>query len=80
VAPVEGSQDCAWLPDGRLLMARGTTIYAWSPAKPAWAPLIDFAQLRTMFRLTFPEFTNITRLAASPDGQWLALVADPVAK
>jgi hypothetical protein len=71
IAPVEGSQDCAWLPDGRLLMARGTTISVWAPGSTTWS---KFADVGT------PSVTSITRMAVSPNGKWLAFVAEPVAK
>ena len=68
IAPVEGSQDCAWLPDGRLLMARGTTISVWAPGSTMWS---KFADVGT------PSVSNITRMAVSPNGKWLAFVAEP---
>jgi dipeptidyl aminopeptidase/acylaminoacyl peptidase len=81
VAPVEGSQDCAWLPDGRLLMARGRAISVWTPGTTTWEV---FADLNLVVGkpdvATPPGLDNITRLAVSPDGKWLAFVADPVVK
>ena len=68
-APVEGSQDCAWLPDGTMLMARGTAISARKPGAAAWT---DFSKIDSV--------ANITRMAVSPDGKWLAFVAEPVGK
>ena len=41
VAPLEGSQDAAWLPDGRLLMAAGTKISVWTPGSAGWAAWDD---------------------------------------
>jgi Tol biopolymer transport system component len=76
IAPIEGSQDCAWLPDGRLLMGRGTTISAWTPGTTAWSNFADLG----LVAATMPAVNNITRLAVSPDGKWLAFVADPVIK
>ena len=75
-APIEGSQDSAWLPDGRLLMARGTTISVWAPGSPSWSTFADLSVVPG----TATAVANITRLAVSPDGKWLAFVADPVAK
>jgi hypothetical protein len=49
-------EDCAWLPDGRLLMASGSKIMAWSSGSPGWTELADFAAGGT---------GRITRLAAS---------------
>ncbi len=67
IAPVEGSQDCAWMPDGRLLMARGATVFAWTPGTTTWSAVLD----------PTPAVSNITRLAVSPDGKLLAFVAEP---
>lgn len=54
-----------WLPDGTLLMADGAALYAWHPerADQGWRPVA-----------TLP-LQDITRLAVSPDGDRLALVA-----
>ena len=77
MAPLDGSQDAAWLPDGRLLMARGTVISIATPAADArWAPLVDLAAAKT----PGPAVSAITRMAVSRDGRWLAFVAEPQAK
>ena len=73
ISPVEGSQDAAWLPDGRLLMARGTAVSAWTPGTPAW---VEFANLATP-PAGSPAVGAITRMAVSRDGRWLAFVAEP---
>jgi hypothetical protein len=85
VAPLEGSQDCAWLPDGRLLMARGRTVSVWTPGSTTWEPFVEFppaasGQTPPGSVGALPGFDAITRLAVSPDGKWLAFVADPVVK
>lgn len=49
------SEDCAWLPDGRLLMASGSKIMAWTSAS-GWTELADFSASGT---------GRITRLAVS---------------
>jgi hypothetical protein len=79
IAPVEGSQDAAWMSNGRLLMARGTTISVWVPGATAWA---DFSNLDAILVEGGPppRVTNITRMAVSPDGRWLAFVAEPAGK
>jgi Tol biopolymer transport system component len=64
IAPLEGSEYCAWLPDGRLLMAKGSVISSWKPGTDSWTTFADVPP------------TNITRLAVSPDGKWIAFVAD----
>ena len=59
-------EDCAWLSDGRLLMATGSILKVWTPGG-AWTDVKDLG----------PGLDRITRMAVSPDGKWLALVADP---
>jgi hypothetical protein len=67
---VEGSTeaDTAWTPDGTLLMAHGGILYSWRRGQSGW---IEVASLERM------GLTGVTRLAVSPRGNWLALVAAP---
>lgn len=63
-----GSEDLTWLPDGRrLIMAQGNTLRLWTDGA-GWSDLVD---------LTSAGVTRITRLAASPNGRWLAIVGEP---
>ena len=67
-----GNEFYAWAPDGTLLSSTGTSIVRWdgmSGAGSEWLPVASAS--------AFPV-TNISRLAVSPDGQWLAFVAEPV--
>jgi Tol biopolymer transport system component len=66
---IEGREDYAWLPDGRLLMGSGSKLFLWSKDNRAkgWQEIAD---------LTSAGIGNITRLAVSPDGKRLAFVAD----
>lgn len=68
-ATLDGREDYAWLPDGRLLMASGSTISLWGKDNPmkAWQEIAD---------LSSAGIGNITRLAVSQDGTRLAFVAD----
>jgi hypothetical protein len=71
VAPtLKGVDLYAWTPDGLLLMAQGSKVYQWNPARGArWEEVADMAGA---------GLRNITRLAVSPRGDRLALVAaDP---
>jgi WD40 repeat protein len=79
-APFEASQDAAWTPGGNLLMANGTTISSWSPA--ASTPWTTFASAVAPDPSISgpPPVRSITRLTVSPDGNWLAFVAEPVVK
>ena len=62
------SQDCAWTPDGALLMGRGATLLMWRPGASGW---IEIANLSSA------GLDAVTRLAVSRDGRWLAIVAQP---
>lgn len=80
VAPVEASQDCAWLSDGRLLMARGTVISVWAPGAASWSELANLSASAPGAPSGAPPVSQITRMAVSPDGRWLAFVAEPRAQ
>jgi hypothetical protein len=61
----------AWTPEGALLSATQGTIVRWNGQTGddgEWLPVA-----------TIPGVKNISRLAVSPDGRWLAFVAEPVA-
>jgi hypothetical protein len=62
---LEGSQDCAWTPGGRLLMARGGRVYALERDASQWVGLVTFGE---------PALEGVSRLAVDPAGRWLALV------
>jgi hypothetical protein len=62
-----GSEDFTWTKDGMILMASGAKLYKFDPAKDKdWQQVADFASA---------GIKNITRLAVSPRGDKLALVA-----
>ena len=65
---LQGREDLTWTPDGSLLMSDGAQIFIWNAdAKPrTWDPI----------KMPPATLTGITRLAVSPDGKRLALVAD----
>lgn len=72
VRAVSGSaeRDHAWTPDGVLLMTAGNAVYQFDPRRDTdWRPLATFGA---------PGMMKLTRLAVSPDGQWLALVGDEI--
>ena len=69
VRAMDGADFFTWTPGGIVLMARGTTLYQWNPRRGAvWEAVADFAAA---------GLTNVTRLAVSPSGDRLALVAVP---
>lgn len=64
---VEGGDFHAWAPDGTMFMADGPIVYAWTWGSPSgWTSVADFSQLHI----------TISRLAVSPDGAQIALVAE----
>lgn len=69
-AAVKGARQAhvAWTPDGTLLMAHEGTLYAWKEGESDWRAVADLSAL---------GLRNVTRLAVSPQGDRLALVAMP---
>jgi WD40 repeat protein len=67
-APV-GADFFVWTPNGIVLTAAGTKLLQWDPQRGgAWEQVADFAAA---------GLTNVTRLAVSPKGDRLAIVAVP---
>ena len=56
----------AWTPDGTLLMAHGGSLHAWRQGDTAWRVVADLNAL---------GLKSVTRLAVSPNGDRIALVA-----
>jgi hypothetical protein len=67
VRAVEGSEDYAWTPGGLLLMGSGSKLFVFDPK-------ID-SDWRLVADLAAEGINGVTRLAASPNGTHLALVA-----
>jgi len=68
----KGADFFAWMPNGIVLTASGTTLYQWdSRGGGGWEQVGDFAPA---------GLTNVTRLAVSPKGDRLAIVAIPAAR
>jgi hypothetical protein len=67
---VDGSTeaDCAWTPDGTLLMVKGSTLYGWRRGQSGWKDVLPLERL---------SLAGVTRLAVSPKGDYLALVGTP---
>lgn len=71
VKAVAGStdRDCAWMPDGTLLMSAGTRIFAWKRGDADW---------REVYDSTRHKLGNVWRIAVSPDSRVIAIVvAEP---
>jgi len=69
VRALAGADFFTWTPGGIVLSARGAKLYQWNPRRgPEWEEVADFAAA---------GLTNVTRLAVSPKGDRLAIVAVP---
>jgi len=67
-----GVEDYAWLPDGKLLMAKDSKLFAVTPLiGKDWQEVADFSQAGLM---------RITRIAVSPKGDRMAMVAVSAAR
>jgi WD40 repeat protein len=65
--PLPGSQDYAWTPDGVLVMGAGSKLFVFDPLTDTeWREAAD---------LSNAGIEGITRLAVSPDGRHIAVVA-----
>jgi hypothetical protein len=70
IESVDGADFHAWAPNGTLLQASGSVVYAARPGRTdGWAPVADFGSLNIV----------LSRLAVSPDGSQIALVAEVAA-
>lgn len=63
----KSTEDLTWLPDGRFVMGQGSKLVMWTLGG-GWSEIAD---------LTSAGVTKITRLSASRDGKWLAIVGEP---
>ena len=66
IAPLEGSQDLVWMPDGTILMGEGSKLYRWTRGiNLDWEVIED---------LSVYNLSHISRLAVHPSGKMIALV------
>lgn len=63
-----GVEDYAWTTSGLILMARDSKLFSWKSADYAWQELADFSKF---------GLKKITRIAVSPKGDRIAVVARP---
>ena len=65
---VDGAReaDTAWMPDGTLLMAKDGVLYGWKRGQNGWNEVASLTRL---------SLSGVTRLAVSPAGDRIALVA-----
>ena len=67
VAPARpGREDFIWRPTGTIVTADGPLLLEWNAGRRRWEERADLSPL---------GITTITRLAGSPDGAWIAVVA-----
>jgi hypothetical protein len=62
------TQDLVWLGPGHVLSASGSTLLSRRTGASSWSTVGDFAAA---------GLTDISRMAVSPDGKWIAIVAIP---
>lgn len=68
----KGTEDYAWLPDGSVLAGSESTLLQWDGRSgSSWVPIADLAPA---------GIRGITRLAVSPRGDRIAIVAEGVAR
>lgn len=68
-ATLPGQEDLAWTPAGKLLMSNGEQVFLFDPSSgdnKTWVPV----------SMPDSKLKGITRMAISPDGKRLAVVAD----
>jgi len=64
---LEGNEYYVWLPDGSVLMGQESKLFRWNGEQDSgWVEVAD---------LSGEGITGISRLAVSPEGDWLAIVA-----
>ncbi len=66
VETLSGREDYAWTPEGEILMGDGAALHLWTEAG-GWMTVADLAG---------QGLDGITRLAVSPDGRTIAIVAN----
>ena len=69
IKTVDKAEDMAWVDSTTVVMGQGTKLYAWRRGAANWTQIADFS---------FAHLAGITRVAVSPNRQYLAIVADVV--
>ncbi len=67
---LEGSEDLTWTPDGAIVMGQKGKLFVWREGG-TWTEIAD---------LTRRGVEHITRLTMSPDGKWIAIVSQALAR
>jgi hypothetical protein len=68
---LEGSEDLAWTPDGAIVMGQKAKLFLWREGSSGWTEIADLGK---------QGVESITRLTVSPDGKWIAVVAQAPAR
>jgi len=68
IAMPKGAQDLVWANKETLLTATGTKLLFWKTGAKEWTGVANYAG---------GGLADLTRLAISPDGKWIAVVAVP---
>ena len=66
------TEDYAWAPDGSILMAQGNRLFRWKTKPGSTGAATEWAQIAAFVQ---PELQRLSRIAVSPRGDWIALVA-----
>ncbi|MBI3195248.1 MAG: hypothetical protein HYZ34_12410 [Ignavibacteriae bacterium] len=68
IQTLTGSEDYVWTPDGEILMGQKSKLFLFKPGKDStWNEIVDWSSL---------GIEEIKRLAVSPDGKRIAIVAN----
>ena len=67
VRTLEGSEDMAWIDSTTIVSGSGSQLFTWKRGASSWTQVTDFG---------YAGVSAITRLAVSPNGAWLAMVAE----
>ncbi|MBI5215133.1 MAG: hypothetical protein HY960_05220 [Ignavibacteriae bacterium] len=72
IQTLRGSEDYVWTPNGEILMGRQSNLFCFKPETDStWSEVADFSKFGIM---------DIKRLAVSPDGKRIAIVANDAVK
>ncbi len=66
VRTLPGSEDYAWTPDGAILMGQGPRLFAWRRGEDGWTEVGNLESY---------GIGEISRIAVSPAGDWIAIVS-----
>ena len=65
-------EDYAWAPDGSIYMADGNRLFRWKASPGSTGAASEWKEVATF---ADPGMQRLSRIAVSPAGDWLAIVA-----